>query len=319
MSHYETLGVSQKASDADIKKAYRTLSLKYHPDRNNSSEAEDKIRDINKSYETLGDASKRKQYNMELQFGDNPFAQLSSGNMPFMKTSTMNSSADMEDINELLGALFGGGISPNIHIFQEGLGSMGMGGMRGMRGIGSKIVRKPDLITKTITISMKQAYTGCNLPIVISRHITTASNAIEIEDETLYVNIYQGIDHNETILIPEKGHVTNSYVKGDVKICINIDNTSIFERQGLDLILYKTITLKESLCGFSFKITHLHGKELLFNNNTNNTIVKPNFKKTIANMGFIREQTNGNLIIIFDIVFPDTLESSQIEALNKLL
>ena len=63
--YYDILGVSKTASDAEIKKAFRSLSLKYHPDRNSTPEAAEKIREINQAYEILGDSAKRKQYDME--------------------------------------------------------------------------------------------------------------------------------------------------------------------------------------------------------------------------------------------------------------
>jgi len=301
MTHYNILDIPSNATEVDIKKAYRKLSFKYHPDRNSSADAEDQIRKINEAYEILGDDSKRKQYDMELKFGNNPFAHFTS-DIPFMRMPTMNSSDG--DINELFSALFAGAMgrdSPNIRIFQ----TMGL--------------RKPESINKTIVISFEQAYNGCSLPIEIERNMVIGDLNIT-EEETLYVNIYPGIDNNEYIIIHEKGNVLNEQLKGDVKICIQIDTSNaIFKRQGLDLIYYKSISLKESLCGFSFKINHLNGKEIMFNNNTNQTVVKPNFKKVIPNMGMNREHSIGNLIIIFDIVFPDYLEPNQIEALNTLL
>ena len=75
-SYYDILGISTDATDADVKKAYRTLSLKYHPDRNPSEEAKEKIQKINEAYETLGDPALRKQYdtkdavNENLNFGN---------------------------------------------------------------------------------------------------------------------------------------------------------------------------------------------------------------------------------------------------------
>ena len=66
---YDVLGVAQDASESEIKKAYRNLSLKYHPDRNPSEEAKTKIQQINEAYENLGDAEKREQYNNELRYG----------------------------------------------------------------------------------------------------------------------------------------------------------------------------------------------------------------------------------------------------------
>jgi len=322
MSHYETLGLSSTASEVEIKRAYRTLCFKYHPDRNPTTEAEDQIRKINDAYEILGDTQKRKQYDTELRFGQNPFAHFATGDMPFMKMPTMHQSDD--HMSELFSALFGGmgGDSPNIRIFHGGMpmgamGGMPMGGMP-IGGMRSKILRKPDPLAYSITITLEQAYNGCNLPIGIERTVYTGDIQF-VEEETIYINIHPGIDNNEYIIINEKGNVSAEQLKGDVKVCISVDTASVFLRQGLNLMYYKTITLKESLCGFSFNLKHINGKEMMFNNNAKNTVVKPNFKKVIPNLGMKREQTIGDLVIIFDIVFPDFLESSQIDALKDIL
>jgi DnaJ-class molecular chaperone len=70
-SYYDILGVSNDATEADIKKAYRTLSLKYHPDRNPSEDAKEKIQKINEAYETLGDPALRKQYDTKDAVNEN--------------------------------------------------------------------------------------------------------------------------------------------------------------------------------------------------------------------------------------------------------
>ena len=64
-NYYKILGVDNNATSAEIKKAYRILSLKYHPDRNSSAEATERFQEINEAYETLGDEQLRKQYNLE--------------------------------------------------------------------------------------------------------------------------------------------------------------------------------------------------------------------------------------------------------------
>jgi len=328
MGHYETLGVESTASDIEIKKTYRKLSLKYHPDRNTSADAGEQIRKINDAYDTLGDPSKRKQYDMELKYGDNPFAQFTGGDMPFMRMPTMHGPEG--DIGELFSALFGGmgggggGDSPNIRIFHEGMGipmggmGMPMGGMGMPRRREPKILRKPDAIVKTISITLEQSYHGCKLPIEVERTVTIDDVQIT-EEETIYVDLYPGVDHNECIMIQDKGHITTEQIKGDIKVNIVLQNTTEFKRDGLDLIYHKTITLKESLCGFSFKLTHLHGNDLLFNNNAKTTIVTPNFKKIIPNMGMRREKNTGNLIVNFHIEFPTSLSTTQIESLNEIL
>ena len=76
--------------------------------------------------------------------------------------------------------------------------------------------------------------------------------------------------------------------------------------------------MKDALCGFSFDIQHINQK-LSFNNKSNITIVKPNYNKIIPNMGMKRDNKVGNLIVSFDIQFPDSLTDDQIEKLNTTL
>lgn len=78
-NHYETLGVSRDASDAEIKKAYRQLSMKYHPDKTNGDkEAEDKFKEVAEAYSVLSDAQKRREYD-----NPDPFSRLFGGGNPF--------------------------------------------------------------------------------------------------------------------------------------------------------------------------------------------------------------------------------------------
>ena len=108
---YNILGVDEKATKDEIKKAFRSLSLKYHPDRNpNNKDAIDKFQEINNSYEVLSDEQKKREYDM---MRNNPFFNLGGNDGP--------------DINmdDLLGSLFGA---------HMGMG-MGMGGIPGMSGM----------------------------------------------------------------------------------------------------------------------------------------------------------------------------------------
>ena len=81
----------------------------------------------------------------------------------------------------------------------------------------------------------------------------------------------------------------------------------------------KTITLKESLCGFSFEFEHINGDTMVINNKIKINVIKPNDKKIIPKFGMIRDLIIGNLIIEFNIEFPLTLSKDQIIALNLLL
>ena len=93
---------------------------------------------------------------------------------------------------------------------------------------------------------------------------------------------------------------------------------TIFKRKGVDLIINKTINLKEALCGFTFEIEHINKKKFKINNDKGN-IITPNFRKIIPNLGMHRQNHTGNLIINFIIQFPKTLSLEKIDSLEKIL
>ena len=81
------------------------------------------------------------------------------------------------------------------------------------------------------------------------------------------VEIPEGVNNNETILLKGIGN-QNQYGKGDIKLVININNTTNFKRQNLDLFCDKELSLKEALCGFKFKFDHLNGNQMTLNVNS---------------------------------------------------
>jgi DnaJ-class molecular chaperone len=87
----------------------------------------------------------------------------------------------------------------------------------------------------------------------------------------------------------------------------------------MDLIIKRKLKLKEALCGFSFEIPHLNGKTLSIQNINNMTVITPNYKHVVPNMGMVRDGNSGNLIIEFELQFPDKLTNEQIEKLRDIL
>ena len=170
---------------------------------------------------------------------------------------------------------------------------------------------------KTVQITLEQCFNGCVVPVDIERWVQQDQLRIS-EINTLNISIPPGITENEIITLEGLGNCINEQIKGDVKIGIKIQNTTVFQRSDMDLLLRKKITLKEALCGFSFEIAHLNGKSLILNNFS--TVIRPNFKKVIPNLGMIKEgRANGSMIIEFDLEFPDTLTPEQLEGLKALL
>ena len=174
---------------------------------------------------------------------------------------------------------------------------------------------KPAEITKSIEITLEAAYQGVNYPIEIERYILD-NNMKRFEKETVYIDIPRGIDTNEIIKIENKGNINSDGLQGDVKIYVTVKNEMDVERLGLNLIYKKTISLKEALTGFSFELKHLNGKKYSINNSS---IIKPGYESVINNMGMIRGEKMGNLIIKFDVDFPKNLSDEQKEKLKNIL
>ena len=332
---YEILGVPETASQEDIKKAYRKLSLQYHPDRNaNSPESTLKFQSISAAYDVLGDEDKRRQHDMQskmqanMQFGPGggggggmpfhmpfgpmgmSFANTMGGQGPAFFT-TNNSEFDASDIlNFVSNNFFGGGNGIKI----DGNG-IRVGGFT-MDNIKQRLA-KPTPIIKTETITLSKAYTGYNMPIEITRWIVEGDVKRE-ETETIYIPIPRGVDNNELIILRDKGNSLSEHNKGDIKVFIKILNDTDFERNGLDLTLNKTISLKDALCGFTFDMNFLDGRIFKLNNNVGN-IITNNYNKVIPGMGMKREDHVGNLLINFNVIFPDQLSAEQIEGLQRIL
>jgi len=168
----------------------------------------------------------------------------------------------------------------------------------------------------TIPITLDQAYTGCKVPVKIERWIHV-NHVKQCEQETCYIDIPQGIDSNECIMLAQKGNMGPDGAMGDVRLIVQVQLHNLV-RNGLDLCYTHPITLKEALCGFQFELNHLQGKSYQIQNPKGN-IVSPSFKKTIHNMGMKRDGQMGNLIIAFQIQFPSTLSEETMNTLENLL
>lgn len=316
-TYYEILNVPKNASHEEIKKMYRKLSLMYHPDKTQGDPIKTELfTKIKEAYDTLCDSKKRSEYDYSLNFQQNGMSHMFHGNT----FDGHNGMSHMFHVNTFDGhnGMFREELNINpediiSHLFMNGM----FPGMSGMGGMNVRTFHmKPQPIVKTIAITLHLSYTGGTIPIEIERVVI--ENGIQLNEiETVYVTIEKGIDNDEIIVLEGKGHNTQN-LKGDVKIIVKIENTTEYERCGMDLKVTKKISLKDALTGFQFVLKHLNGNTYNINNSKGN-VISHNFNKKIPEMGMMRGEHTGDMIITFEVVFPEKLEMDVIDKLSELL
>ena len=215
-SLYETLGVSENATQDEIKKAYRKLARKYHPDICKKSECEEKFKEINTAYEILGDAEKRKQYDT---MGDNMF-----NGQNFQDFYRQHKDVDLDDI---LSSIFGGGFGSRSRGF-EGFG--GFGGGFGGGGFA------PDLdVHAKIQVPFDVAVKGGVFP-------------INYNGESIKVKIPEGIKNNQKLRVKNKGKSFQGQ-RGDLILEVGVAPSNEWERKGNDLYKKVDVPLKFMIFG----------------------------------------------------------------------
>ena len=209
-SLYETLGVSDNASVDEIKKAYRKLARKYHPDINKEASAVDKFKEINAAYEVLSDAQKKQQYD---QYGDSMF-----GGQNFHDFA--QGQGNGVDLDEILRQMFG----------SDNGGGAG-GGFGGFGGFGG-----PDLDMQAhITVPFMTSVMG-------------GKHAVSANGQTFDIKIPAGIKSGETMRVRGKGKQYQGQA-GDLLINVEIAKSDSYERKGDNLYKTFDVPLKEALFG----------------------------------------------------------------------
>ena len=268
-SLYDTLGVSQGASADEIKKAYRRLARKYHPDINKEAEAEDKFKEINAAYEILSDKSKKSQYDQhgDSMFGGQNFHDFAQG---------QGGGANLDDI---LRSMFGGGGGAGMG---GGFGGFNQGGFGG--GFG-----EPDLdVSARITIPFNVAVLG-------------GKHSVSYGGESFDVKVPAGIKDGEKLRIRSKGKSYQGQ-RGDMILSVEVSESPEYERTGSDLIKHINIPLKSALFGGKVKVETLY-KEITLKVKAG---TKNNQKFRVKEYGSMNRKagSKGDLYLKANIIIP---------------
>ncbi|MFT7859488.1 MAG: DnaJ C-terminal domain-containing protein [Sulfurimonas sp.] len=281
-SLYETLELSQNASESEIKKAYRKLARQYHPDVNKSPEAEEKFKEINAAYEILSDKEKKAQYD---QFGDQMF-----GGQNFHDFS--RSQGGNVDLDEILRQMFSGG--GGFGGFGGSTGGFGGGGNPFGGGFGGGgFHQEPNLDIETkVTIPFNVSILG-------------GSHSVSVQGDRFDIKIPAGVKSGEKMRVRGKGHAQGGR-QGDLFLKITVAPSPEYEREGDDLIKTFDVPLRAALFGDKVAIQTLEKEiKLKVPQNTKNG---QSFR--VKDMGAMNRKTSqrGDLYLKANIVLPKVEE-----------
>lgn len=247
--YYTVLGVSKSASENEIKKVYRKLARKYHPDLNpGDQEAEAQFKEINEAYEILSDPDKRQKYDQFGQYwkqvsegGGHPGVGVDMGGFDFSQYGSFD-----DFINELLGRFGGFGDSsggPQTYTYRTSTGGpTGFGGFSDFPGFETPVDRIPSDTEAAITLSLSEAFHG-------------VQKRLGLGNETVTVRIPPGVKPGSRIRVRGKGQVSPlSRERGDLYLVVDIQPHPFFKFEGDNLTCEIPITPDEAVLGGQIEV-----------------------------------------------------------------
>eukprot|EP00697_Spironema_sp_BW2_P007887 gnl/Spiro4/22316_TR10988_c0_g1_i1.p1 gnl/Spiro4/22316_TR10988_c0_g1~~gnl/Spiro4/22316_TR10988_c0_g1_i1.p1 ORF type:complete len:416 (+),score=81.79 gnl/Spiro4/22316_TR10988_c0_g1_i1:73-1320(+) len=343
---YELLGVPKDVSESDLRKAYRQMAMRYHPDKCSEEGAAQKFQEIQAAYDVLSDPDKRSTYD---RYGEDGLKEGAGG---------------PSDAESMFANIFGGGFGP--------FGFHGGGGPRQHRQ-----PRGADFKAK-IKVSLEDLYNGKSHRLQLERNVLCPSckgkggenprrctacggrgqvlavkrvgimqvqqqidcpechasgevmskrcsncraEGVVSESKALEVKIEPGMQDEQSIRFEGEADHRPGILPGDVVIILKTTPHEKFKRTGNDLHMEHPLTLVEALCGTQFIITHLDGRKLLIDIPAG-SVVKPGQIRSVVGEGFPtwkRPYEKGSLMIKFDVQFPDTIPPAFIQNLERVL
>lgn len=345
MSYYETLGVSKDANETDIKKAYRKLAVKYHPDKNpGNKEAEEKFKEINEAYEILSDSEKRKKYDMYGKEGLNGgpsidpmemFSKMFGGNNPFgndnpfgnMFSFSFNNTRQKPKPKPIIKEIFFDlkdfycGRTKKLkitrHIYCRDCNGTGNKdkqehkcGRCGGRGMEVQVIRQGPMIQQ-----IQRPCSVCRGSGVGIGDKCLKCNGNKMIDDVVIVEVK--VNNNDVegkqFVFSKMGDEMFGEVASDIICVVRCNKDKVFTRRADDLMMNMKITLKEAIFGFSKEIDRLDGTKVMIDSVD---IIKPGMSIIYPREGINK---NGNLIITYEVVFPNKINEEMKKELKSVV
>jgi DnaJ-class molecular chaperone len=283
MDYYSTLGVDRNATDDDIKKAYRKLAMKHHPDRGGD---EATFKKISEAYDILSDPQKKQIVDL----GGDPKNQGGGG----YGNSFNQGPFEFH---------FGGGVPPGM---EDIFGRFGFGS-----GFGRQPMKKNKTLNINVDITLEDVLTGKD----INAEITIPGSG---KRKMINIAIPAGIEHGQQIRYEGMGDDAIRDIRpGDLIVNVNVRPHSRFRREHTDIVLEKSVSVWDAIIGSSLDIETLDGKVLTI------SVPQGTKHGTVLScrgegLPIMRSKNRGNLLIMIKVDMPKNLSESQLEKIKSL-
>ena len=287
--YYEVLGVKKGASMEELKKAYRKLAVKYHPDKNpGDKQAEERFKEINEAYAVLSDPKKKEQFD---QFGSNNFHQRYSQEDIFRGFNVDDLFKDQGfGTEDIFSRLFGGA-------------------MRGQRGGGGRMAAaKGEDYNMEVQVTFRDAYDGAD------KRIAYLRDGVR---EELSVKIPAGIENGAKLRVAGRGGAgRGGGTAGDIYLTVNVGGDPHFQREGADIVLPLEVRFSQAALGGSVDVPTMEGTKRI----KIPAGIQTGTKVRLKGLGFPQggKKERGDMYVRIGVKVPEKLTPHQRDLLEQV-
>lgn len=328
--YYKILGLSRNATEDEIKKAYKKLALKYHPDKNKAPDAEAKFKEVAEAYECLSDKQKREIFD---KYGEDGLkAGAGAGGEPGSAGGFQNGEnvrfTYSGDPRQTFATFFGTDNPFNIFFNMSDGGRLdqdidpdmlqGSGFTSPQMGRKMGGMKQDAPVQHNLELSLEELLTGVTKKMKITRNIVNPGNRTTREDKVLTINVKPGWKAGTKITFAKEGDQYPGRIPADIVFVIRDKPHPYFKRDGQDVVHVERVSLRDALCGTTLIVKGLGGEQMRFKMDQ----ITPSTVKRISGKGLPNPKDpnrRGDMIVKFDVKFPERLSESTKEILRSCL